>query len=136
MLDAPHSMLNKFFGPSDANFGLVSNVIKKMVEEAKRITVSQREGIYWSFLARFSSVYRGNTYIHLAFHLHNEHFMVSRRPNPLFTGREEEIGKLKQALCPSLSTHTVVPKIYVIHGMGGAGKSEVALKFARDSQLE
>ena len=52
MLDAPHSMMNKFSGPSDANFGLVSATIKNMVEEAKRITVSQREGIYWSSLAK------------------------------------------------------------------------------------
>ncbi|KAL9067186.1 MAG: hypothetical protein Q9161_007082 [Pseudevernia consocians] len=43
MLDAPHSMMNKFGGPNDANFGLVSNVIKRMVEEAKRIAISQRE---------------------------------------------------------------------------------------------
>lgn len=80
----------------------------------------------------------GNTYIYLAHHLHNEHFIVSRRPNPLFTGREEELGKLKQALCPSLSTtaHNAVPKIYVIQGMGGAGKSEVALKFAHDNRPE
>lgn len=52
MLDASHSLMNKFPGPSDANFGLVSAAIKKMVEEAKRITVSQREGIYRSSLAK------------------------------------------------------------------------------------
>ena len=64
--------------------------------------------------------------------------MISRRPNPLFTGREEELGKLKQALCSSFSNtaFTAVPKIYVIHGMGGAGKSEVALKFAHDNRPE
>ena len=46
MLDAPHSMMNKFDGPSNANFLSVSYVIKKMVERAKKIAVSQREGIY------------------------------------------------------------------------------------------
>ena len=45
MLDAPHSMLNKFRGPGDVNFGLVSSVIKNMAEKAKRIAASQREGI-------------------------------------------------------------------------------------------
>ena len=70
--------------------------------------------------------------------LHNEHFMVYRGPNPLFTGREDELKKLKQALCPALSTisHSAVPKIYVINGMGGAGKSEVAVKFAHESRSE
>ena len=138
VLDAPHSMMNKFLGPSDANFGLVSTEIKKMLEEAKRIAVSQREGNHWSSLPSSSSECWGKAYLWIASHLHNEHFMVSRRPNPLFTGREEELRKLEQALCPSLSTtaHTAVPKIYVIYGMGGAGKSEVALRFAHDNRLE
>ena len=134
MLDAPHSMMNKFSGPNDANFGLVGNAIRKMVEEANRIAVSQREGIFWSSLAECSST----TYVYTAFNLHNEHFMIFRRPNPLFTGREEELGKLKQALSPSLSTtaHTAVPKVYVIYGMGGAGKSEVALRYAHENRPE
>ena len=130
--------MNKFFGPGDANFGLVSDAIKEMVEKAKKIAVSQRERIYRSSIAEFSSVCPGDTYVHVAFHLHNEHFMVSRRPNTLFTGREEELKKLQQALCPSLSTTatTAVPRTYVICGMGGAGKSEVALNFAHDNRPE
>lgn len=80
----------------------------------------------------------GSANVRLAFHLHNETFIVSRRPNPFFTGREEELGNLKRALCPShwTAAHTAVPKVYVIYGMGGAGKSEVALKFAHDHRPE
>ena len=37
-------MMNKFLGPEDENFKLVSESIKKMVREANRITVAQREG--------------------------------------------------------------------------------------------
>lgn len=37
-------MMNKFLGPNDANFELVSSTIKEMVGEAKRITLAQREG--------------------------------------------------------------------------------------------
>lgn len=64
--------------------------------------------------------------------------MVSRRVNPLFTGREKEIEDLRQSLCPSHSTdlQAIGSKIYVIHGLGGAGKSEVALKFAYDNRAE
>lgn len=64
--------------------------------------------------------------------------MISRRPNPKFTGREEELRKLEKALCFPLSTtvHYIVPRIYVVHGMGGAGKSEVAVKFAHEKRLE
>ena len=129
--------MNKFSGPGDANFGLVSNAIKKMVNEAKKIAVSQREGICWSSLAKFWTI-TGKAYTYPAFPLRNEYFMVSRRPNPFFTGREEEIQKLKQELCPSSLTtvHTAVPRVFVIHGMGGAGKSEVALKFAHENRQE
>lgn len=45
MLDAPHIMMNKFRGPNDANFGLVSNTIKEMAGKAKEIADIQREGI-------------------------------------------------------------------------------------------
>ena len=64
--------------------------------------------------------------------------MVTRRVNPVFTGREKEIMDLQHSLCPSQSTKVLAtwPKIYVIHGLGGAGKSEVALKFAYDNGAE
>ena len=64
--------------------------------------------------------------------------MVTRRVNPVFTGREEEIKDLQRSLCPSQSIKLLAiwPKIYVIHGLGGAGKSEVALKFAYDNRAE
>ena len=137
MLDAPHVMMNKFFGPSDANFGLVSNAIKTMVEQAKTIAFSQQQGTF-CFLSNGFGMRRVMTHLFAECHLHNEHFMVSRRPNPLFTGREDKLKKLKQALCPALSTinHTAVPKIYVINGMGGAGKSEIAIKFAHENRSE
>ena len=47
-LNAAHSMMNKFGGPGDANFILVSDEIREMADKAERIAVSQREGIYWS----------------------------------------------------------------------------------------
>lgn len=64
--------------------------------------------------------------------------MVSRRVNPVFTGREKETKDLQQSLCPSHSTdfQFIGSKVYVIHGLGGAGKSEVALKFAYDNRAE
>ena len=64
--------------------------------------------------------------------------MVSRRVNTVFTGREKELKKLQHSLSSSDSTHSQVigSKIYVIYGLGGAGKSEVALKFAYDNRAE
>lgn len=62
--------------------------------------------------------------------------MVSRRVNTVFTGREKEIKDLQQSLSPSRPTDSQArkSKIYVIEGLGGAGKSEVALKFAYDNR--
>lgn len=62
--------------------------------------------------------------------------MVSRRVNTVFTGREKEIKDLQQSLSPSRPTDSQATesKIYVIEGLGGAGKSEVALKFAYDNR--
>lgn len=37
-------MMNKFQGPEDDNFKLVSESIQRMAEKAKRITEAQREG--------------------------------------------------------------------------------------------
>ena len=64
--------------------------------------------------------------------------MVSRRPNPLFTGRKDELDKLKKALSPVTSKEKQKTKadIYVLYGMGGAGKSEVALNFAYNHRRE
>ena len=60
--------------------------------------------------------------------------MISRRPNPLFTGREAELGRLRDALCPLIpkDKQNTAANIYLLYGMGGAGKSEVALKFVYD----
>lgn len=64
--------------------------------------------------------------------------MVSRRPNPLFTGRKDELDKLKKALSPLTpkDKQNTKANIYVLFGMGGAGKSEVALNFAYDHRPE
>ena len=64
--------------------------------------------------------------------------MVSRQPNPLFTGRKFELEKLQKALCPLAvkDKQNSGAIIYVLYGMGGAGKSEVALKFIYDHRLE
>ena len=74
----------------------------------------------------------------LAVNIHNEHFMVSRRVNSVFSGREKELKDLQHSLSPSHSTNPQAAdsQIYVIRGLGGAGKSEVALKFAHDNRAE
>lgn len=52
---------------------------------------------------------------------------MARGVNPLFVGRSDIINILETAL---LSGPAARQKRFVISGMGGAGKSEVCLKFA------
>ena len=134
-------MMNKFCGPTDANFELVSSTIKEMVREAKTITVAQREGKISVWAAKEATSFPPFSLtdpFKLVTNIQNEHFMVSRRVNTVFTGREIEIKNLQKSLCPSHSTKSQATgsKIYVIYGLGGAGKSEVALKFTHDNRAE
>lgn len=51
--------------------------------------------------------------------------------NDLFTGRESYLEKLGQFFSPR---RTVSPaRRLLLHGMGGAGKTQVALKFVEQS---
>lgn len=43
-LDASHVMMNKFHGPTDANYGLVRDKLQEMAAEAHNIAASQRSG--------------------------------------------------------------------------------------------
>ena len=57
-------MMNKFHGPGDANFGLVSSTIKRMVEVALEITLTQREGSCSSFIELTSIICQTVAYIY------------------------------------------------------------------------
>ena len=128
-----HSGLNKFSGVKDPNFKPVRDAVVDMVQASKRQGTRRVQNgllhcdlLLVSALTCIISVPRGQ----------KSHFMVSRRPNPLFTGREDELDKLHKALSP------LIPKtkpnykadIYVLYGMGGAGKSEVAVNFIYESR--
>jgi hypothetical protein len=64
--------------------------------------------------------------------LGNTHWNVPRAPNPLFTGRQDLLDSMKDHLITA-------PKkkdrpVFVLQGIGGAGKSEAAIKFATENQ--
>ncbi|KAH0046431.1 hypothetical protein KCU78_g59, partial [Aureobasidium melanogenum] len=71
-------------------------------------------------------------YSRISFRSSNIHWNVPRAPNPLFTGR--------QALMDDMKKHLIAePKkndrpVFVLQGIGGAGKSEAAIKFATENQ--
>ncbi|ERF72190.1 hypothetical protein EPUS_02077 [Endocarpon pusillum Z07020] len=61
----------------------------------------------------------------------NRHWLVPRPVNPFFTGQKTLLKMLRETICDNL--HQEVhhkQRRFVIIGIGGAGKSEVCLKFA------
>lgn len=61
----------------------------------------------------------------------NVHWTVTRPLNNLFTGREDILGKIEDALRHNLAeTEAPFQRSFIITGMGGQGKSEICLKIA------
>lgn len=62
---------------------------------------------------------------------HNKYFEVPQNPSTVFTGREE-IGRRLRFYCLPSHTLNSQQKRFVIYGLGGSGKTQVCLKFAKD----
>lgn len=62
--------------------------------------------------------------------------MVPRATNPLYTGREELGELLTQRFLYNPFAPPKRQRTFVIYGMGGAGKSEICLRFAEDHRDE
>ncbi|KAM6482924.1 hypothetical protein HDV62DRAFT_405678 [Trichoderma sp. SZMC 28011] len=60
----------------------------------------------------------------------NVHWTVKQRPSALFTGRDEIVQTIVDAIDPRLNDSKSLDKMFVITGMGGQGKSEVCLNVA------
>jgi len=61
--------------------------------------------------------------------------LAFKKPNPFFTGRVAMLQKLHDALCVrSEKGKALEQRAFVIQGMGGAGKSEVCVKFAHENR--
>jgi hypothetical protein len=50
-----------------------------------------------------------------------------------FVGRDEQLNQIKQQLQPT-ATEKSCRKVFVVHGLGGMGKTQLAVKYARQHQ--
>ena len=134
-LTTDHSGLNKFCGPEDENFVLVRREIQRLVRRAPQ-RIAERNRCTAIFLMSIQ-VHRGLAYS-LQVHVEIETFRVnfSLKGIPMvnkFVGRNEEMTRITQALLPT-STDTMHRKIFVIHGLGGIGKTQLSVEFTRTYQ--
>ena len=65
--------------------------------------------------------------------IYNKHFEVHLNPSPRFANRNDVQAKIEKACLPSPALNALTgQKVFVIYGLGGSGKTQVALKFAHD----
>ncbi|KAF3020162.1 hypothetical protein E8E14_009652 [Neopestalotiopsis sp. 37M] len=61
----------------------------------------------------------------------NIHWQIPRQSNTLYTGRQEELQTITRAFATPAPTH----KRFVVQGMPGSGKSDLALKYAEENAM-
>ena len=137
-LNTDHSGLNKYSGSNDENFVLVQAEICRIFQAAPQ-TIEAR---YRSMAPHLPTQepfpsYSGNSQV-CGIAIGEESFDVpfSLRGVPVmdkFVGRDTELTRLAQLMIAS-STDEIRRKVCVLHGIGGVGKSQLAVEFARKHQ--
>jgi len=151
-IDATHSRMVKFSRTNSSSYRTVIAALIRYCRYAPKV-IPRRWDVAAAALARA----RSNEAIELVgldFDIHNDRLFhneknvspVSKRirsryffPPPTttfdFIGREEVSVILRYALFPSETASPVSEqRVFVVHGMGGSGKTQLCSKFAKDNQ--
>ncbi|KAH7215414.1 hypothetical protein DER44DRAFT_820271 [Fusarium oxysporum] len=103
-LDATHSGMNKFRGPTDANFEHVRRAIRRFADKASSVVNGRQKG------------------------LKTCHFMVPFGRNKGFVGRTSILDELLKKIPPGVDEDDC--QRTAIEGLGGVGKTQIALEAA------
>ena len=118
-LNSDHSGLNKFDGHTDANFQLVLKGLQAIKAHDKHTTELVSHGAQKDQMSTI-----------------NKYYDVPRSVSTMFTGRHDIYERMRVACCLT-NSQAQLPKTqrrYVLYGIGGSGKSQLAIKFAESHQ--
>ncbi len=137
-LNTDHSGLNKYFDSNDENFVLVQAEICRMYHAALQTIEARYRSLTPQFPAQeFFPRYSGSLQVcGVAKGEDSFHVPFSLRGIPVmdkFVGRDTELTRLAQLMISS-STDDIHRRVCLLHGIGGVGKSQLALEFARKQQ--
>ena len=114
-LNSDHSGLNKFDGDTDANFQLVLKGLQAIEAHDAHAPNLASHGAQKDQMSTT-----------------NKYYDVPRSVSTMFTGRHDIYERMRVACCPT-NSQAQLPKTqrrYVLYGIEGSGKSELAIKFA------
>ena len=137
-LNTDHSGLNKYSGFNDENFVLVQAEIRRMFQAAPQTIEARYRSVApyfptqelfprYSGNSQVSGIAQGEDSFHVPFSLRGIPVMDK------FVGRDTEITRLAQLMI-SPPMDGIRRKVCVIHGIGGVGKSQLAVELARKHQ--
>ncbi|KAG8528660.1 uncharacterized protein KY384_006347 [Bacidia gigantensis] len=149
-IDATHSQICKFRGPSDPNFTIVLGHLKRSVRLSEKRAIKSQ-----SSTGRLESIDRERT-SDKAQHfarpsiLHDGRrnaiiqqklwrcgiFDVPHAKNPNFRGRESELERLDSLLKNGSNTTSGSAKTVAIYGLGGVGKTQLAIQYVHKARAE
>ncbi|EXM13252.1 hypothetical protein FOTG_18293 [Fusarium oxysporum f. sp. vasinfectum 25433] len=115
VIHADHKNMVKFLSKQDVGYATVSEHLQIMIADAEGIIRSR-----WEAESRADNARGNGMQFSLAFSL-SEVNEVNQ-----FVGRQEELAQMQEILTTSRDRSTVV-----IHGLGGMGKTQLAVAFAK-----
>jgi hypothetical protein len=142
-LPATHSGLTKFEGLSDRKFMVVLEALsrycrhapalikKRLQQEAKSVEYRRQQAadeLYQSQFHPLPNVDPGSP-------SYNQWSLIPRKSSTYFTGRQKHAQELRGMLgTVRRSNSRGIPKVVVIYGLGGSGKTQFCLKYAEDNK--
>ena len=140
-ISATHSGMVEFKGPSDSGFVVVLGAIVRYCRKTPQVIQSRRSDeqkilqeerrLQAEGLLKIKPLLRTDSELKDI----NELYLVPHEPCTYFTGRSKYSETLREAFgFQDLGRKRTRRKVFVIYGLGGSGKTQFCLKFARDSR--